>query len=61
MSIFLGLFLFKGVEFAIAWKDLDSQVRRNGAVFSALCMRIRRLLRCLNSAENRRPDRAAEY
>ena len=56
LSIFSMLILSRGAVFA--WKDLGTQVTRNGTGVSALFNRLRRLLRCLNSAENR-PHTAA--
>ena len=56
LSIFSMLILSK--EAVFAWKDLGTQVSRNGTGVSALFQRLRRLLRCLNSAENR-PHTAA--
>ena len=50
--------LISSREAGLAWKDLGTQVSRNGTGVSALFNRLRRLLRCLNSAENR-PHTAA--
>ena len=56
LSIFSMLILSR--EAGFAWKDLGTQVSRSGTGVSALFYRLRRLLRCLNSAENR-PQTAA--